>query len=501
MRRLDAPLIIGSGVAGLSTALGLDSAVVLSAGVLGSTWWAQGGIAAAVGRDDTPGDHASDTLAVSGGLAVRQAVEMLTEGGPDAIDRLIELGARFDTDQEGALALGREAGHGRRRIIHAEGDRTGYEVMRALTEATIKSDRIEVLEGWRALDLATDQGRVVGLVAADPDGERHLLLAPAVVFATGGIGRIYLRTTNPPGVTGDGQAMAARIGVRLADLEFVQFHPTALMTGKDPMPLITEAVRGEGAQLLDGEGRRFLLAHHPDAELAPRDVVARAIFWQLDRGLGAFLDARALTDFSSHFPTVFASAQEVGLDPAVDLLPVSPAAHYYMGGIDAGPDGRTSMPGLWAVGEVASTGVHGANRLASNSLLEGLVFGGQVAADVAREMTPPPHDAELPRAAVSLPLTGDGIKEVRTIMWERAGLVRTGTGLWEARNRLLELDGALRSSLAGRVAADVARLVVAASLRRSESRGGHYRADYPEPDVFQTNRNLIEPIPNPAEGE
>lgn len=494
MRRLDVPVVVGSGVAGLSTALGLEAAAVVSAGVLGSTWWAQGGIAAAVGRDDRPELHTADTMAVSGGLAVRDAVELLTEGGPAAIQRLVDLGARFDVDREGDLALGREAGHQRRRIIHAEGDRTGLEVMRALSESVIKSDRIEVLEGWRALDLAKSEGRVVGLVVADPDGERHLMLASAVVLATGGIGRLYLRTTNPPGVTGDGLAMAARVGTRLADLEFVQFHPTALMTGKDPMPLITEALRGEGAHLVDSEGRRFLLAYHPDAELAPRDVVARAIFWQHDRGGGAFLDARHIPNFPDRFPTVYAFAREAGLDPRNDLLPVSPAAHYFMGGLDAGPDGRTSIPGLWAVGEVAATGVHGANRLASNSLLEGLVFGARVAAEVATDLMDPPLNVAAPGPAWDLSLSGEGIEEVRTLMWERVGLVRTGSGLWEARNHLLDLDSLLRSSVAGRVAADVARMVVAAALRRSESRGGHYRADYPETDVFQADRNLVEPI-------
>lgn len=486
--------MVGSGVAGLSTALGLRESIVVSAGALGSTWWAQGGIAAAVGGDDRPDLHARDTMAVSGGIAVRDAVDILTEGGPAAIDRLRELGARFDTAPTGDIALGREAGHQRRRIIHAEGDRTGLEVMRTLTEAVLDQPSIETLEGWRALELLRSGPRIVGLVTADPQGNREVIQAPAVVLATGGIGRLYLRTTNPPGVTGDGLAMAARVGVRLADLEFVQFHPTALATGLDPMPLLTEALRGEGAELVDGDGKRFMLPYHPDAELAPRDVVARAIFWQLDRGLGAFLDARSIPDLPERFPTVFQLAQASGLDPRVDLLPVSPAAHYYMGGIDADPEGRTSLPGLWAVGEVASTGVHGANRLASNSLLEGLVFGALVANDVTRQLAQPEGFPSFSGPATELPLAGNGLEEVRTIMWERVGLVRTGPGLWEARNRLLELDAELRSSLPGRVGADVARLVIAAALRRSESRGGHYRADYPETDVFQANRNLVEPM-------
>jgi L-aspartate oxidase len=490
IRRVKVPLVVGSGVAGLSTALGLHESIVVSAGALGSTWWAQGGIAAAVGGDDRPDLHARDTLAVSGGIAVRDAVELLTEGGPAAIDRLRELGARFDT------GLGREAGHQRRRILHAEGDRTGLEVMRTLTEAVVEQPSIETLEGWRAIDLVRIGQRIAGLVVADPQGNREVIEAPAVILATGGIGRLYLRTTNPPGVTGDGLAMAARIGVRLADLEFVQFHPTALDCGLDPLPLLTEALRGEGALLVDGDGDRFMVAYHPDAELAPRDVVARAIFWQLDRGQGAFLDARAIEDFPSRFPTVFQLAQETDLDPRTDLLPVSPAAHYYMGGIDADRSGRTSLEGLWAVGEVASTGVHGANRLASNSLLEGLVFGARVANDVSAALESDQAGTSIKDVSVSdIPLAGGGIESVRAIMWERVGLVRTGPGLWEARNRLLERDEELRSNVAGRVAADVARLVVAAALRRSESRGGHYRADYPEADLFQANRNLVEPIP------
>jgi nicotinate-nucleotide pyrophosphorylase (carboxylating) len=382
--RLDAPLVVGSGVAGLSVALGLPRAVVLTLGPLGSTGWAQGGIAAALGSDDAPSLHAEDTMTVSAGLAVREAVDALTAGGPEAIRRLVEIGARFDLDASGDLSLAQEAGHRRRRIVHADGDATGREIMRALTEATAASPAVEVLEGWWAVDLARHRGRVTGVAAETPDGDRVVLLAPAVILATGGIGRLYRHTTNPPGVTGDGLAMAARAGARLADLEFVQFHPTALLaSGVDPLPLLTEALRGEGATLVDRAGRRFMTLHHPDAELAPRDVVARAIWWQRQRDGAAYLDARSIEDLPERFPTVFGLTRDAGLDPRTDLLPVTPAAHYFMGGIDAGPDGRTSLPGLWAVGEVAATGVHGANRLASNSLLEGLVFGAAVAADVA----------------------------------------------------------------------------------------------------------------------
>ncbi|HSO49601.1 MAG TPA: FAD-binding protein, partial [Acidimicrobiia bacterium] len=311
--RLDAPLIVGAGVAGLTVALGLPRAYVMSAPEMGSTWWAQGGIAVALSDEDSPELHADDTFNVSGGLAVRNVVDVLTAGGPAAIDNLIRLGAEFDRDDDGGLSLGQEGGHQRRRVVHADGDATGAEVMRALMAAVKATDRIEVIES-RVVDLVMADSRVVGVVTADGK-QRDVILAPAVVLATGGAGRLYSRTTNPPGVTGDGIAMAGRVGARLADLEFVQFHPTALLAGKDPMPLLTEALRGEGAILVDAHGRRFMDQYHPMAELAPRDIVARAIFWQYDKGMGAYLDARSLVNFADRFPTVNAHAHSVGLDP------------------------------------------------------------------------------------------------------------------------------------------------------------------------------------------
>lgn len=490
--RLDAPLVVGAGVAGLTVALGLERAYLVTAPEMGSTWWAQGGIAAAVASDDSPARHADDTRSVSGGLAVADAVEILTNGGAAAIDSLIAIGAEFDRNDDGELLLGREGGHGTRRVVHADGDATGAEVMRALTAAAEASESVMTIER-RVVDLVMIDGRVAGVVTADGK-KRQVILAPAVVLATGGAGRLYARTTNPIGVTGDGVAMAARVGSRLADLEFVQFHPTALDAGKDPMPLVTEALRGEGATLVDAHGRRFMDQYHSMAELAPRDVVARAIFWQYDKGSSAYLDARSIVNFAERFPTVTAHANSVGLDPTDDLLPVSPAAHYYMGGIDADPSGRTSVAGLWAVGECSSTGVHGANRLASNSLLEGLVFGARVAVDVGRNLFEPDGAPGAPKESLDLPLVGGPVLEdLRQVMWDRVGLVRTGDGLWEARNQILDMDSVLRRTLAGRVAADLSLMVVLAALRRSESRGSHYRADYPETDPMQEHRTLIDP--------
>lgn len=490
--RLDAPLVVGAGVAGLSVALGLQRAYVITAPEMGSTWWAQGGIAAALSTEDSPSAHAQDTLAVSGGLGVADAVDALTEGGPRAIERLIRIGAQFDRNDEGELLLGREGGHQRRRVVHADGDATGAEVMRALNAAVGESETVQMIQA-RVVDLARSNFGVVGVVTADGK-RRKVYLAPAVIMATGGAGRMYSQTTNPAGVNGGGIMLAGRAGARLADLEFVQFHPTALLAGKDPMPLITEALRGEGATLVDPHGRRFMDRYHPMAELAPRDVVARAIWWQYDRGSGAYLDARGIVNFRERFPTATAHALSVDLDPAQHLLPVSPAAHYFMGGIDSDTSGRTSVPGLWAVGECSSTGVHGANRLASNSLLEGLVFGARVAVDVDTRMREPNGEVRVPKDSLRLPvIAGPVLQDLRSVMWDRVGLVRTGSGLWEARNTILEMAPVLRRTIEGRNAADLALMMVMAALRRSESRGGHYRADYPEPDPMQEHRTLIDP--------
>jgi L-aspartate oxidase len=496
-------VVIGAGAAGLSVALGLRGRRVdlLAKGPLGRTGnspWAQGGVACALGPADSPALHAADTLAVAGELGDPAAVERLTAEGPPRLARLVALGARFDRDASGRLDLAREAAHSHARVLHAR-DATGAEVVRALGQALGLRSGLAVFERAFALDLALDGGRVAGVLARHADGARVLHRARAVVLATGGIGRVFARTTNPPEATGDGLALAWRAGARLADLEFVQFHPTALDVGADPMPLLTEALRGAGATLVDAEGRRILADAGPRGELLPRDVVARALWSALACGRRPLLDAREAVgeSFPERFPTVFSACREHGLDPRVEPIPVAPAAHYHMGGVDVDLDGRTSLAGLWAAGEVACTGVHGANRLASNSLLEALVFGARVARSVREAL---PH---LRRPAAALePWPADGgadvdragtVTAIRRLMWEKAGLVRTGDGLREALAGIERLvrplpPGSEEANLAG-----AARLVATAALARTESRGAHFRADHALADPAWRRRILLTP--------
>ncbi|HUG31872.1 MAG TPA: L-aspartate oxidase [Acidimicrobiia bacterium] len=489
--RLEAPIVVGAGVAGLTVALGLDRACVISSREMGSTWWAQGGIAVAMSPDDSPQDHAADTIAASAGLAIEDAVATLTQGGPEAISRLVQIGTEFDRDDEGRLVLGKAQGHRARRLVHADRDATGAEVMRALTAEVDSAESIEVVDE-RVVDLARSGDRVAGVVTADGK-RRKVYLAPGVVMATGGAGRMYQRTTNPPGASGEGIVIASRAGARLADLEFVQFHPTAMNAGKDPMPLLPEILREEGATLVDGSGLRFMDRYHPRAELAPHAVLARAI-WHHAQASSAFLDTRSVVNFHERFPTVTAHAMSVGLNPSEHLIPVSPAAHFAIGGIDADTTGRTSVAGLWAVGECASTGVHGANRLSSNSLLEGLVFGARVALDVRSQGSFDGGDIEIPADALEMPVVaGPVVEDLREVMWDKVGLIRTGEGLQEARNAIMEMEPILDRTISGRNAADLAMLMTMAALGRSESRGGHYRADFPDEDPSQGVRSLVSP--------
>jgi L-aspartate oxidase len=504
-------VIVGAGVAGMSAALALTPLRVhvvtktrLGAG--GSSPWAQGGVAAAVGPDDSPALHAADTIAVAGGLADADVVELLTREGPAAIHRLVALGARLDRDDRHEFALGREAAHSRSRILHAR-DATGAELVRALTAALRVAPGVRVFEEAFACDLLVEDGRATGVVARADDGRVVVHRASAVVLATGGIGRVYSNTTNPPEATGDGLAMAARAGARLGDLEFVQFHPTALAVGADPMPLLTEALRGKGAIIVDETGRRFLRDVDEAGELAARDIVARGIARHLLDGHQAFLDSREPVgaDFPRLFPTVFELCQNHGLDPRREAMPIAPAAHYHMGGVAVNLEGRTSLPGLWACGEVSCTGVHGANRLASNSLLEALVFGGRVAEDLgtALEGTPPPTaivPAESATAAARVPFgdtrSSDAAARVRQVMWEKVGLLREENGLAAAVAEIGHWAKVLsdeRSEAASLVTA--AGLIAQAALLRRESRGSHFRLDYPTLDPrWRRHQVMIAPV-------
>jgi L-aspartate oxidase len=504
VRRSDA-VVIGAGIAGLMAAYKLAPlrVTVLCKAQLGTgaaTDWAQGGIAAAVGRDDSPSLHAIDTRRAGAGINDETIVNILTSDAPARIEELLELGAAFDRDASGNLALGREAAHQRRRIVKAGGDATGHEILKTLIAAVRATPSIDVVEDVTAEDLALEDGAVCGVYASsNATGETLFFSAPAVVLATGGIGRLYRYTTNPVEATGDGIAMAARAGAMLADMEFVQFHPTALAVGRDPMPLVTEAVRGEGAILVNDLGERFMTGVHPDAELAPRDVVARAIFEELQRGRAVGLDARrAIGDvFPQKFPTVFGFCMEAGIDPRTHTIPVAPAAHYHMGGIAVDKWGSSSVQGLWACGETSATGVHGANRLASNSLLEALVYGTRVAEDVKSRRgersraSAPCHPELVEGSERRFPRQARDDKALRNLMYANVGLVRDEAGLQEALAQIAQWERELPpASNPLRNMLVVARLITKAALLRRESRGSHYRSDYPTADDALAKRSF-----------
>lgn len=470
-------VVIGGGVAGLATALRLAplpvTLVVASPlGAEAATGWAQGGIAAAMGEDDRPDYHAIDTLKAGAGLSEPLVARRIAAAAPGAIDWLVGIGTPFDRNADGSLALGLEAAHSRRRIVHAEGDGTGRVVLETLAGAARACPTIHVIEGVRACELlADDTGAVRGVAVRDREGRITALSARAVVLATGGLGGLYASTTNPLGAVGSGLALAARAGAVLRDMEFVQFHPTAMAVGADPMPLATEALRGEGAKLFNERGERFMI-EVPGQELAPRDVVARAIFAEIAAGRQVVLDAR-LKDVERRFPGVVALCRANGLDPARQPIPVRPAAHYHMGGIEVNDAGRTSVPGLWACGEVASTGLHGANRLASNSLLEALAYADWIAADIAGSAAPA---ATVMAAPAALRGPSPARAEIRLLMDAQVGVVREASTLKAAAQRLGELGDAHGDDLSL-----VALLVTEAALAREESRGGHFRADFPAP--------------------
>ncbi len=515
-RRTADVVVIGTGVAGLACALELSGRRVdlLTKTTLssGSSLWAQGGVAVAMGAGDSPELHAADTVAAGAGLVDPAIAELLAEEGVTAVRRLIELGAEFDRSAKGELDFGREAAHSRRRILHAHGDSTGAELVRALAERVRTADWVSLFEGAFAAELVVAPERpeqepaVVGVLVRHADGRFVLHEATQVVLATGGLGQLFRFTTNPPESTGDGLALAAAAGARLVDLEFVQFHPTALAVDLDPLPLLSEALRGEGATLVDDAGVRFMPAEHPDAELAPRDVVARGIWKQLAAGRRVFLDGRQAIGerFPAKFPTIFANCQRAGVDPRVELMPVVPAAHYFMGGIAVDEWGRASLPGLWACGEVSATGVHGANRLASNSLLEALVFGSRVAEAIGASA----RRGALPEAAAAavawrpdaqekaldpIAAFADLRREIRALSWERLGLVRDAAGLELACRRFAEILRQLPSSPSEvRNLAIAGWLVATAALHREESRGAHYRSDFETASESWRFRQFVE---------
>ena len=501
-------VVVGSGIAGLVAALRAAErhqvTIVTKGGIAdGSTRYAQGGIAAAVFADDSVADHVADTLRAGAGLNVREAVEALCGDGPARVRELIALGVAFDRDGKG-LARGLEAAHSSARVLRAGGDATGAEIERAL-DAAVRAAGIRVVTGAFLRDVLVSDGAVSGVALRLADGTDTDLDADAVVLATGGWGQLYAHTTNPAIATGDGVAAAYRAGALLADLEFTQFHPTALRLpaadGGARTFLVSEAVRGEGAVLRNARGERFMLDVHPDAELAPRDVVARGIAVEMaaQDGLPVVLDATALgADFLAHrFPTIDAACRAAGIDWSREPVPVTPAAHYAMGGVATDIHGRTSLPGLFAVGEVACTGAHGANRLASNSLLEGLVFAHRAAEAIGEEWPEPPAWVAEPGLAASATefLEGDRSFDrarLQSILWTGAGLHRDRAGLDRAAR---ELAG-FRMPEPGEDAnlLQLGRLVVASALSREESRGAHFRSDFPLPAAGTPRHTVLAPL-------
>jgi L-aspartate oxidase len=471
------PAIIGGGAAGLMTALQLapEPVLVVSKAPLGaeaSSLWAQGGLAAAMGADDDPALHLADTLAAGAGLCDETTARRIVHAAPAAVEHLAQLGVVFDRRPDGGWRLGLEAAHSRNRIVHATGDGTGREIMRALIAAVRRCPSITLLEGVEARRLIVEENAVKGVLAVNANGPL-VIDTGRVVIATGGIGGLFLDSTNPAGCFGQGLALAARAGARLSDLEFVQFHPTAFDGPSRPMPLVTEAIRGDGAKLIDDTGERFM-ADEPGAELAPRDIVARAVWRRRAEGYRVFLDARQHPgkDFAKRYPVISAFCKMAGIDPATDPIPVRPAVHYHMGGIAVDLEGRSTVNGLWACGEVARTGLHGANRLASNSLMEAIVCAEWVAGSVSRASRGP-----LKTRVTDTALPAPDPSTIRPMMSQGLGVLRE-------RNAIERLVHNLYPTANGSGAASdpalVGLMIAVAAYRREESRGGHYRTDYPD---------------------
>jgi L-aspartate oxidase len=499
-------VIVGAGLAGLFTALKLNPlpVIVIAAAPIGkgaSSAWAQGGIAAAISEGDTPEKHATDTIDAGAGIVDENIALLMAREAPARIKDLLSYGVPFDRDLEGKLSFSREAAHSHHRIVRVKGDMAGRKIMEALIAAVRQTPSITIIENYAAHELITEKGKVTGLEAhnvSEPEATSSIFIpAWAVVLASGGVGGLYKTTTNPPEARGNGMAIAARAGAIIADAEFVQFHPTGIAVDIDPSPLATEALRGDGSILVNGSGERFMKPVHEDAELAPRDIVARAVFREIEAGREAYLDCRKHpgSEFKTKFPQVYSYCQAAEINPETDLIPIGPTAHYHMGGVLCDASGRSTVNGLWACGEVASTGAHGANRLASNSLLEAAVFAARIAEDIA--LTAPYRIQPVARDIVpSKPLararTGtETIRQVRTLMSRYVGVIRNRAGLMTILSELETYRQHLTepSQISNILVA--ARIIVVSALERCESRGGHFRDDYPQNNEPMAHRSFF----------
>lgn len=498
-------IIVGAGLGALYAALKLAPRPVLmiSPETLGegaSSAWAQGGVAAAMDATDSPENHAADTIRAGAGTVDARIADHVTKEARDHILDLTSLGTPFDRDETGQYVLNREAAHSFARVVRVKGDQAGFEIMKALIAQVIETPSVQVLEGVMATGLDVQDGDVSGIwvkTSTNPGSLPVLIRGAAYLLAGGGSGGLYALTTNPPRIRGQVIGLAARAGARISDAEFVQFHPTAIDMGEDPAPLATEALRGEGATLVNAKGERFMSALHPDAELAPRDIVARAIYSQTRAGNHPMLDTRAAlgAEVASQFPAVFEACMRGGIDPTTDPIPVSAAAHYHMGGIDTDIMGRASLGNLWVCGEASATGLHGANRLASNGLLEALVFARTCANNISAQIGDQ-DGKEIPEIAINFSSGGAvpdpaAVEKLRQTMTDYVGVVRNQVGLEQALRILAELESRQPDCDAFLNMTATATLIAVAALLRTESRGGHFREDFPAQDPQQAKRSYL----------